>query len=168
MRLDIVPGMTHLFEEPRALETVARLVGARMVCPLAEQGRTVKREGAMARHLERPGRAGSRMRRRKSSWVRVVRETSNVMDLLRDLFKRTPDGIARGLKRAVLQSRRTKGTKFQSAMSMLNLYVNRAGRTLPSRERVRLEAAKEELRKVLGRSLARRVSARGRPGMRRA
>jgi Protein of unknown function (DUF3175) len=104
------------------------------------------------------------MRRRKSSWVRVVRETSNAMDLPRDLFKRTPDGIARGLKRAVLLSRRTKGTKFQSAMSMLNLYLNRAGRTLPSRERVRLEAAKKELRRVFGRSLARRVSARDRPG----
>jgi hypothetical protein len=66
------------------------------------------------------------------------------MDIPRDLFKRAPDGIARGLKRAALQSRRTKGTKFQSAMSMLNLYVNRAGRTLPSQERLRLAAAKED------------------------
>jgi hypothetical protein len=89
------------------------------------------------------------------------------MDIPRDLFKRAPDGIARGLKRAALQSRRTQGTKFQSAMSMLNLYVNRAGRTLPSRERVRLEAAKEELRKVFGRPPTRRVSARGRPASER-
>jgi len=50
------------------------------------------------------------------------------------------------------RSRRTKGrTKFQSAMSMLNLYVNRAGRTLPATDRRRLEAAKRELRRTFGR-----------------
>jgi Protein of unknown function (DUF3175) len=103
------------------------------------------------------------MRRSRKSWVREVRETSNAMDLPRNLFKRAPAGIARGLKRAVLQSRRTKGTKFQSAMSMLNLYVNRAGRTLPNRERARLEAARAELRKIFGRPPTRRVSARSRP-----
>jgi hypothetical protein len=74
------------------------------------------------------------------------------MDLPAGLFKRPPAGIARGLKRAVLRSRRTKGTKFQSAMSMLNLYANRAGSALSRRERARLEAAKEELRKAFGRA----------------
>jgi hypothetical protein len=95
------------------------------------------------------------MKRTGKSWVREVRETSNAMDLPVGLFKRSPSGIARGLKRAVLQSRRTKGTKLQSAMSMLNLYANRAGRALPARERARLEAARGELRKVFGRSAAR-------------
>ena len=99
------------------------------------------------------------MRRRGKSWVHRVRETSNAMDLPRDLFKRPPRAIARGLKRAVLQSQRTKGTKFQSAMSMLNLYVNRAGRGLPARDRARLERAKAELRKVFGRAPARRCLA---------
>jgi hypothetical protein len=51
----------------------------------------------------------------------------------------------------VLRSRRTKGTKFQSAMSMLNLYINRSGRNLGASERKRLEAAKEELRKAFRR-----------------
>jgi hypothetical protein len=74
------------------------------------------------------------------------------MDLPRGIFKRSPGGIARGLKASVERSRRTKGrTKFQSAMGMLNLYVNRAGRALPSADRRRLEAAKRELRKVFGR-----------------
>ena len=36
-------------------------------------------------------------------------------------------------------------------MSMLNLYINRAGRKLPSQDRRRLERAKGELRKVFGR-----------------
>ena len=56
------------------------------------------------------------------------------MDLPPGIFRRSPDEIARGLKRAAEGSRRTKGTKFQSAMSMLNLYVNRAGRALARRE----------------------------------
>jgi hypothetical protein len=73
------------------------------------------------------------------------------MDLPPGIFWRSPDEIARGLKRAVERSRRTKGTKFQSAMSMLNLYVNRAGRGLARRDRARLEAAKRALRRVFGR-----------------
>jgi hypothetical protein len=46
------------------------------------------------------------------------------------------------------ESQRTKGTKFQSAMSMLNLYINRAGRTLARPDRARLVAARTELRRV--------------------
>jgi len=74
------------------------------------------------------------------------------MDLPPGIFKRAPREIARGLKRSVDRSRRTKGTKFQSAMSMLNLYINRAGRGLPRAERARLEAAKGELRALFGRA----------------
>jgi uncharacterized protein DUF3175 len=73
------------------------------------------------------------------------------MDLPQGVFKRSPLGIARGLKEAVERSRRTKGTKLQSAMSMLNLYVNRAGKKLPAADRARLERAKPEVRKLFGR-----------------
>ena len=74
------------------------------------------------------------------------------MDLPRGIFTRSARGIAQGLKRSVERSRRTKGrTKFQSAMSMLNLYVNRSGRSLSRSERSRLESAKRELRKAFGR-----------------
>jgi hypothetical protein len=74
------------------------------------------------------------------------------MDLPHGIFKRSPQGIARGLKASVERSRRTKGrTKFQSAMGMLNFYVNRAGRSVSPADRRRLEAAKEELRKIFGR-----------------
>src|SRR5919106_137780 len=96
------------------------------------------------------------MRRPTKRWVRKVQETSNAMDLPRGIFKRSPRAIATGLKRSVERSRRTKGrTKFQSAMSMLNLYINRAGRSLGATERRRLKAAKEELRKVFRRVPAR-------------
>jgi hypothetical protein len=47
MRLDIGSGMTHLFEEPRALGTVARPVGAWVVRHFVEPRCTVEREGAM-------------------------------------------------------------------------------------------------------------------------
>jgi Protein of unknown function (DUF3175) len=106
-----------------------------------------------------PGRARRRQRTAGQSWVRHVQETSNAMDLAPRIFKGSPRSIALGLKRSVLRSRRTKGTKFQSAMSMLNLYINRSGRNLGAVERRRLEAAKDELRKSFGRE---------RPGARRA
>jgi hypothetical protein len=90
--------------------------------------------------------------KRRGRWVRKVAETSDAMDLPRGIFKGSPAAIARGLKRSVLRSRRTKGTKLQSAMSMLNLYVNRAGRSLSANDRRRLERAKGELRKAFGRA----------------
>jgi Protein of unknown function (DUF3175) len=69
-----------------------------------------------------PGRIeGRNMVSAGKSWVRRVRETSNAMALPPGIFKRDPAAIARGLKRSAMRSRRTKGTKFQSAMSMLNL-----------------------------------------------
>jgi len=64
---------------------------------------------------------------------------------------RSPQSVARSLKRSAEESRRRKGTAFQSAMSMLNFYINRAGKTLPaSRKRV-LNDAKTELRRLYGR-----------------
>jgi hypothetical protein len=75
------------------------------------------------------------------------------MDLPPGIFKRSPRDIARGLKKSVEASARTKGrTKFQSAMSMLNLHVNRSGRNLSGADRRRLESAKRELRKAFGRA----------------
>jgi Protein of unknown function (DUF3175) len=74
------------------------------------------------------------------------------MDLPIGVFNQSPRAIAGGLRESARRSRRTKGTKFQSAMSMLNLYINRAGRGLPRARRARLEAAKDELRKLFGRT----------------
>lgn len=83
-----------------------------------------------------------------SRWVQKVTETSNAMDLPVGIFTWPAKDIAAGLKNAVLESDRTKGTKFQSAMSMLNLYINRAGKKLPESDKKRLEQAKVELRKI--------------------
>lgn len=88
----------------------------------------------------------------KKYWVKQVQETSNAMDLEAGVFTRTPKEIAKSLKRSVMASDRTKGTKFQSAMSMLNFYINRAGKNLKLADRKRLEKAKIELRKLFGKA----------------
>jgi hypothetical protein len=90
--------------------------------------------------------------KKRIGWVRKVQETSNAMDIPEGLFTRSSKDIAQGLKKAVLESGRTKGTKFQSAMSMLNFYINRAGKSLSDDDRYRLEQAKIELRKVFNKS----------------
>jgi hypothetical protein len=105
---------------------------------------------AKEKHVRRSVK--TRAAQRRGRWVRKVAETSDAMDLPPGIFKSSPAAIARGLKRSVLRSRRTKGTKFQSAMSMLNLYVNRAGRSLSASDGRRLARAKDELRKVFGRA----------------
>jgi len=52
------------------------------------------------------------------------------------------------LKRSAEASKRRKGTPYQSAMSMLTFYINRAGKDLPKRKKHVLERAKGELRKA--------------------
>jgi hypothetical protein len=69
---------------------------------------------------------------------------------------RDPRRIARSLKRSAERSRRRKADPFRSAMSVLTFYLNRAGRHLPAAQRVRLEAAKDELRRLFKRKDARR------------
>jgi hypothetical protein len=85
-------------------------------------------------------------------WSQHVTNTSNALDLEEGIFTLTdPREIALSLKRSADQSRRRKVGAFQSAMSMLNFYINRAGRKLPSEQKRRLEVAKDELRKLYGR-----------------
>ena len=61
-------------------------------------------------------------------WSAKVTKHSNALDLERDVFKsKDPRKIAVSLKRSAAQSARRKGTPYQSAMSMLNFYINRAG-----------------------------------------
>jgi hypothetical protein len=89
---------------------------------------------------------------RKRRWSKRVTETSNAMDLKEGVFKQSsPRRIALSLKRSAERSRRRKSEPFRSAMSMLNLYINRAGSNLsPTRRRV-LERAKSELRRAFHR-----------------
>lgn len=104
----------------------------------------------MARH---PGDAAKVRSEKTRKWSADVMKRSNALDLEEGVFtKGSAREIARSLKRSADRSRRRKGTPFQSAMSMLNFHINRAGKTLTATERVRLERAKDELRKLFGKT----------------
>lgn len=86
-------------------------------------------------------------------WSQRVSERSNALDLEPGVFAGDdPREIALSLQRSAEASTRRKADPFRSAMSMLNFYINRAGRKLPADRRARLEAAKDELRRLYGRS----------------
>src|ERR1700754_1694988 len=86
-------------------------------------------------------------------WSGKVTETSDALDLKRNVFKLdSPKAIARSLKRSAEQSHRRKSDPYRSAMSMLVFYINRAGKNLPATRRKKLEAAKDELRKAFGKA----------------
>ena len=86
-------------------------------------------------------------------WSGKVTKRSDALDLESDVFKgKDPHRIASSLKRSAERSKRRKGTAYQSAMSMLNFYINRAGKNLPKTQKQILERAKAELQEAFGRS----------------
>ena len=90
--------------------------------------------------------------RQVNKWSQRVTERSNALDLEPGVFTfDDPRRIAESLKQSAERSRRRKTDPFRSAMSMLNFYINRAGRKLPQEQRQRLEQAKDELRELYGR-----------------
>jgi hypothetical protein len=91
-------------------------------------------------------------RRKTSRWSGAVTRNSNALDLEASVFKKEkPRDIALSLKRSAEASKRRKGSAYQSAMSMLTFYINRAGRNLPKGRLQKLDRAKAELRRVFGR-----------------
>jgi hypothetical protein len=88
----------------------------------------------------------------KKKWSAEVTEHSDAMDLEEHIFEADDaKKIAASLKRSAEHSDRRKAEPFQSAMSMLNFYINRAGKNLPQARRKVLEDAKNELRVAFGR-----------------
>ena len=84
-------------------------------------------------------------------WSGDVTRNSNALDLEKGVFtKDDPHKIALSLKRSAEESQRRKARPFQSAMSMLNLYINRAGKNLPKERLEVLNQAKDELRELYG------------------
>ncbi|MFZ2938281.1 MAG: DUF3175 domain-containing protein [Candidatus Omnitrophota bacterium] len=87
--------------------------------------------------------------KRVKKWSDYVTKFSNALDLEQDVFTwKDPRKIALSLKRSAQASARRKAAPFVSAMSMLNFYINRAGKNLDPRQKQVLERAKIELRKV--------------------
>ncbi|MDB5023297.1 MAG: hypothetical protein JWP78_1052 [Mucilaginibacter sp.] len=89
----------------------------------------------------------------KRKWSAKVTKESDALSLEKQIFKsKDPDKIAASLKHSAEQSQKRKASPFQSAISMLNFYENRAGENLSRRQRAPLEKAKNKLRKLFGRS----------------
>jgi hypothetical protein len=103
--------------------------------------------------MARPKPKRNRKRNSRKKWSARVNKTSNALDLEDSIFKKNdPEKIAASLKRSATRSRRKKGTPYQSAMSMLNFYINRAGTNLSAAQKKVLEKAKDELRKIFARN----------------
>lgn len=80
------------------------------------------------------------------NWSKKVTEKSNALDLEKGVFTwDDPQKIAASLLQSALNSTRRKGSAYQSAMSMLNFYINRAGKKLTAERRELLNKAKQEL-----------------------
>ena len=89
------------------------------------------------------------MEKNKKYWSDKITKHSNALDLEKGVFTlKNPRKIALSLKESAEQSDRRKAEPFQSAMSMLNFYINRAGKNLPKSQKKILEQAKIELRNV--------------------
>ncbi|MGH9354913.1 MAG: DUF3175 domain-containing protein [Terriglobia bacterium] len=85
-------------------------------------------------------------------WSGYVTKHSNALDLDAGVFTwKDPNKIARSLSKSAEQSTRRKGSPLQSAMSMLNFYINRGGTNLTGAQKKTLAQAKEELRQLYGR-----------------
>ena len=100
-------------------------------------------------------KASSRKAPKKAApkkWSKKVTQTSNAMDLEKDIFKsKSPKNIAESVKHSAEKSKRKKASPFQSAMSMINFYENRAGDNLSAAQKKVLDQAKNELRILFGR-----------------
>ena len=91
--------------------------------------------------------------KRQRNWTARVTRESNALDLEEGVFTwDDPRRIAASLKRSAEASARRKADPFRSAMSMLVFYINRAGRKLDRRQKRILEQAKQELRRLYGRT----------------
>ena len=95
----------------------------------------------------------AKTRKPQNRWSQRVTQTSNAMDLEPGVFTwADPKKIAESLKNSAESSGRRKSPAFQSAMSMLNFYLNRAGKGLSLARKRTLTRAKGELRNIFGRT----------------
>lgn len=85
----------------------------------------------------------------KTKWAQKVTQNSHALILEEGVFTwKNPQKIAKSLMQSALTSSKRKGTPYQSAMSMLNFYINRAGKKLTIAQKDILQKAKTELKKL--------------------
>jgi hypothetical protein len=86
-------------------------------------------------------------------WSKSVTEHDRGDAIPPGIFKsENPDEIAAALQKAAQDPSRASDDPYRSAMSMLDFYINRAGRNLSATERAALEKAKTALRKRFGKT----------------
>ena len=116
---------------------------------MTERRKTTRPRKTAVRQSSRTTTAKNSSTRR---WSQRVTRESDALDLKRGVFTLTSaKKIAASLKRSAEHSSRRKAGAYRSALSMLTFYINRAGKTLPKTQRVRLERAKVELKHQFGR-----------------
>lgn len=85
----------------------------------------------------------------KDKWSQSVTQKSHALDLEKGVFTwKDPQEVAKSLIHSAEKSTRRKGSIYQSAMSMLSFYINRAGKKLAQEQKDILNKAKDELRKL--------------------
>jgi hypothetical protein len=90
-------------------------------------------------------------KRPRKRWSHDVTEHSHALALEPGVFTwDDPARIATSLMRSAEASTARKAPPYRSALSMLNFYINRAGRNLPAERKQVLERAKAELRRRHG------------------
>jgi len=123
-----------------------------MELTMAERRKTTRPRNTAARKGSRTTTAKKSSPKR---WSQRVTRESDALDLKRGVFKLTSaKKIAASLKRSAERSRRRKATPYRSALSMLTFYINRGGKNLSARRKSKLERAKDELRRLFGKSPA--------------
>jgi hypothetical protein len=89
---------------------------------------------------------------KSEKWSKAVTEHDHPFALPPGVFKSgDPDKIAAALQRSAEDPERGNEDPYRSAMSMLDFYMNRAGRNLSAKERQDLENAKTALSRRFGR-----------------
>ena len=115
---------------------------------MATRKKAARRKPASKTVRREIGPAGGKPKR----WSAAVLAKSDALDLTPTVFTwKDPRRIAQSLKRSAELSHRRKAGPYQSAMSMLNFYINRAGRNLPATRLKILTRAKTELRRLFHR-----------------
>ena len=89
------------------------------------------------------------MAKEKRKWSKEVTEHSHALNLESGVFTwHDPLKIAKSLQQSAIRSHNRKGSPYQSAVSMLNFYINRAGKNLSHEQKKILEQSKLELKKL--------------------
>ena len=110
--------------------------------PTARAKKGAASKGAATKRATKKGGAAKTQRGQKI-WSQQVTSESDALDLKGGVFaQKSPRKVAESLKRSAEASTRKKGTPYQSAMSMLTFFMNRAGKQLSAQRKRVLERAK--------------------------